>query len=118
MLKLYDASGSSSLASHVALEEAGAHYETQLINEDAGEHKTEADPRINPRGKVPALRLADGSVLVENIAIQTYIARKSPRSGAAAPSCRGRSARAGIDGFFCHCGSPSLLALLGAQPLH
>lgn len=81
MLTFYYAPGSSSMASHIALEEADAHYETQFINEDEGAHKTEGYLRINPRGKVPALRLADGSVLVENIAIQTYIARTHPTAG-------------------------------------
>ena len=81
MLTLYYAPGSSSMASHIALEEAGAHYETHFVNEDAGEHRTEAYLRVNPRGKVPALRLTDGSVLVENIAIQTYVARTHPEAG-------------------------------------
>ena len=75
MLTLYYAPGSSSMASHIVLEEAGAHYDTRFINEDAGEHRTEAYLQVNPRGKVPALRLTDGTVLVENVAIQTYIAR-------------------------------------------
>ena len=44
MMKLYYAPGSSSMASHLALEEAGARYETHLVNEDAGEHRTEAYP--------------------------------------------------------------------------
>ena len=55
-MKLYYAPGSSSMASHLALEEAGAHFETHLVNEEAGEHKTAAYLRVNPRGKVPALR--------------------------------------------------------------
>jgi glutathione S-transferase len=66
------------MASHIALEEAGARYQTRLVDEEAGEQRSEAYLRINPRGKVPALQLADGSVLVENIAIQTYIARTHP----------------------------------------
>ena len=69
MLMLYYAPASSSMASHIALEEAGARYEIRFVDEDAGEQRTEAYLRINPRGKVPALRLADGTVLVENIAI-------------------------------------------------
>ncbi len=80
MLTLYYAPGSSSMASHIALEEAGARYETRLVDEKAGEHRTEAYLRVNPRGKVPALRLADGSVLVENVAIQTYVARTYPEA--------------------------------------
>ncbi len=79
MLTLYYAPGSSSMAPHIALEEAAADYEARwFIDEDAGEQRSEAYLRINPRGKVPALRLADGTVLVENIAIQTYIARTHP----------------------------------------
>ncbi len=81
MLTLYYAPGSSSMASHIALEEAGARYDTRFVNEDAGEHRTEAYLRVNPRGKVPALRLPDGSVLVENVAIQTYVARTRPEAG-------------------------------------
>lgn len=75
MLTLYYAPGSSSIASHLALEEAGAEYQTHLVNEETGEHRMEAYLRVNPRGKMPALRLPDGTVLVENLAIQTYIAR-------------------------------------------
>ena len=78
MLTLYYAPGSSSMASHLVLEEAGVEYETRFVNEDAGEQRTEAYLRVNPRGKVPALRLADGTVLVENVAIQTYVARAHP----------------------------------------
>ena len=78
MLTHYCAPGSSSMASHLVLEEAGAAYETRSVDEDAGEQRTEAYPRVNPRGKVPALRLPDGSVLVENLAIQTYVARTAP----------------------------------------
>ena len=80
MLTLYYAPGSSSMAAHLVLEEAGAEYETRFVDEDAGEHRTEAYLRVNPRGKVPALRLADGTVLVENVAIQTYIARTHPEA--------------------------------------
>jgi glutathione S-transferase len=78
MLTLYYAPGSSSMASHIALEEAGADYSLNFVDEDAGEQRSEAYLRINPRGKVPALRLPDGTVLVENIAIQCYVARTHP----------------------------------------
>ena len=100
MLTLYYAPGSSSMASHIGLEEAGAHYDTRFVNEDAGEHRTEAYLRVNPRGKVPALRLADGSVLVENVAIQTYVARAHPAAGLLPTDAEGEARALSLMAFF------------------
>jgi glutathione S-transferase len=100
MLTLYYAPGSSSMASHIVLEEAGAHYETRVVNEDAGEHRTEAYLRVNPRGKVPALRLTDGTVLVENVAIQTYIARPHPEAGLLPTDPEGEAHALSLMAFF------------------
>jgi glutathione S-transferase len=63
------------MAPHIALEETGAPYEVIEIDEVGGEHLTEAYRKINPRSKVPTLKLDDGRVITENVAIQTYIAR-------------------------------------------
>jgi glutathione S-transferase len=92
MLTLYYAPGSSSMASHLVLEEAGAEYETRFVNEDAGEHRTEAYLRVNPRGKVPALRLADGSVLVENVASSATSPAPTRRRGCCPATPRARRA--------------------------
>ena len=100
MLTLYYAPGSSSMASHIALEEAGARYDTRFVNEDAGEHRTEAYLRVNPRGKVPALRLPDGSVLVENVAIQTYVARTRPEAGLLPDDPEGEARALSLMAFF------------------
>ena len=100
MLTLYYAPGSSSMASHIALEEAGARYDTRFVDEDAGEHRTEAYLRVNPRGKVPALRLADGSVLVENVAIQTYVARAHPEAGLLPADAGGEARALSLMAFF------------------
>jgi len=80
MMTLFYARGSSSLAAHIALEEAGATFATVRVDEAAGEQRGPAYLAINPRGKVPALRLADGTVLVENVAIQAYVARTHPEA--------------------------------------
>jgi glutathione S-transferase len=80
VLTLYYAPGSSSLASHIVLEEADANYEGILVNEDKGEQRSEAYLKINPRGKVPVLKLDDGTLITENVAIQTYIARTHPHA--------------------------------------
>lgn len=78
MLTLFYGAGACSMASHIALEESGAQYEVQPIQLAKGEQKAEPYLKINPQGKVPALRLDDGSVITENVAILTYIAKRFP----------------------------------------
>lgn len=80
MPTLYYSPGACSLASHQALEEAGAQYETKPVMLAKGEHMTEEYKKVNPRQKVPALKLDDGSVLTENVAILHYVARKHPQA--------------------------------------
>jgi len=78
MLTLYFSPGACSMASHIGLEESGAAYETKLVALPKGEQRTPEYLAINPRGKVPALKLEDGSVLTENTAILTYVAKRFP----------------------------------------
>lgn len=68
------------MAPHIALEETGDKYSAIRIDEVAGEHLTAAYRTINPHAKVPALKLDDGTVITENIAIQTFIARTHPEA--------------------------------------
>lgn len=77
MLTLYFSPGACSMASHIALEEAGAAYEERPTLLAKGEQRTDAYLRINPRGKVPAL-VADSHVITENTGILTYLARTFP----------------------------------------
>ena len=78
MLTLFYSPGACSMASHITLEEAGAQFEAKVISLAKGEQRTPEYLKINPRGKVPALRLYDGSVLTENTAILAYLARRFP----------------------------------------
>lgn len=78
MLTLYYSPGACSLASHIGLEESGAPYEAKPIALAKGEQKTPEYLAINPRGKVPALRLDDGTILTENTAILSYLAKRFP----------------------------------------
>ena len=78
MLTLYFCPGACSTASHVALEETRAPYVEKPIMLPKGEQKTPEYLKINPRGKVPALDV-DGTILTENTAILTYLAKKFPR---------------------------------------
>ena len=76
MLTLYYAPGACSMASHIVLEEAGDKYEAKKVDLAGGEQRTEAYLKINPQGRVPALRLDDGESLTENTAILPYLGKR------------------------------------------
>src|ERR1700758_625492 len=76
MLTLFYAPGACSLASHIVLEESGEKYEPKKVDLAGGEQRTEAYLKINPRGRVPALRLDSGEMLTENTAILPYLGRR------------------------------------------
>lgn len=82
MLELYFASDTCALASMIALEEAGASYETHKIDFAAATQKAPEFLAVNPKGRVPALVTADG-VLTETPAILVYIAQTFPDAGLA-----------------------------------
>ena len=79
MLKFYYASGSCALASHIALEEAGAEYEAVRISFAANEQRKPDYLAINPKGRVPAL-VTDRGVLTETPAILAYVAQSFPQA--------------------------------------
>jgi glutathione S-transferase len=74
MLTLYYATNSCALASHIALEEAGADYETRWIDFGAAEQTKPDYLKINPKARVPSLATERG-ILTENPAILAYIAQ-------------------------------------------
>ncbi len=84
MYHLYFSPGACSVAPHIVLEEIGRPYTTELRRVDLAskaEHITDpAYLKINPKGRVPALRTTDG-VLTEAPAILLYLARKHPEAG-------------------------------------
>ena len=69
MLTLYYGPGACSMASHIVLEESGEKYEGRKVNLAQGEQRSPEYLKVNPHGKVPALRLDNGEVLTENAAI-------------------------------------------------
>jgi glutathione S-transferase len=77
MLTLFYAKGACSLASHIALEEAGAEFELQRLDLKAGDQRKPEFLAVNPKGRVPAL-LTDRGVLSENPAVLGYIAQTFP----------------------------------------
>ena len=79
MMQFYFAPGSVSLASHIALEEAGAEYEAVLMDGRVRMERGQEYLAINPKGRVPALVTARG-VLTETIAILAWIATEYPEA--------------------------------------
>ena len=73
-MKLYYSPGACSLASHIALNEAGVDYTAEKVDIRAKRTESGADfAAINPRGAVPALDLGDGEVLTEGVAIMQHV---------------------------------------------
>jgi glutathione S-transferase len=82
MLKLFYAVGSCALASHIALEEAGAEYEAVRLDFAAGDQRKPEYLKINPKGRVPAL-ITDSGILTETPAILAYVAQVFPKAALA-----------------------------------
>jgi len=70
------------LASHIALEEAGADYEARRVDFSTAEQTKPDYLAVNPKGRVPALLTGRG-VVTETPAILTYIAETHPAANLA-----------------------------------
>ena len=79
MIKLFYAPHTCSLASHIALENAGAEYTTVRIDFAAEEQRKPQYLAVNPKGRVPALATGDG-ILTETPAILAFIAQSFPQA--------------------------------------
>jgi glutathione S-transferase len=79
MLKLFYSPDSCALASHIALRDAGATYQTVRLDFRANEQRQPAYLAINPKGRVPAL-VTDKGVLTETPAILAFIAQSFPNA--------------------------------------
>jgi glutathione S-transferase len=79
MITFYFSPGSSSLATHIALNETGAPFEARPLTLQKGT-RTPDFLKINPNGKVPTL-VVDGTILTEVAATLFYLARTYPQAG-------------------------------------
>ncbi|HLY78508.1 MAG TPA: glutathione S-transferase family protein [Caulobacteraceae bacterium] len=79
MLKLYYAPNTCALATHIALEEAGADYATQRLSFAANEQRGPEYLAINPKARVPALE-TDRGVLTETPAMLAFVAQTFPQA--------------------------------------
>jgi len=78
-MKLYVAPGACSLAPHIALRETGVRFDLAIVDlQNKRVDDGSSFAALNPKGYVPALRLDDGQVLTENVAVLLYIADRYP----------------------------------------
>ena len=64
------------MAPHIVLEEGGEKNEKKRMDLSKGEQKTPEYMKIHPLGRVPALKLDDGSPLTENTAILPFLGKR------------------------------------------
>lgn len=75
--KLYYTPTSCGAASFITATLGGLDFDSETV--DLGSHKTQSGAdfyAVNPKGNVPTLAFADGSILNENVASLTYLADK------------------------------------------
>ena len=73
MMTLYYAAHTCALATHIALQEAGADYTTARIDFATNEQRSPAYLAINPKGRVPAL-VTERGILTETPAMLAFMA--------------------------------------------
>ena len=78
-MKLFATPGTISVAVAIALEEAGVDHALHMVDFATDAQRTEAYLQINPKGRVPALALDDGTVLTETGALLDFVAAHDPR---------------------------------------
>jgi glutathione S-transferase len=79
LFTLYYAPHTCALASHIALEDAGAKYELKRIDFGKAEQQSPAYLEVNPKGRVPAMTTTRG-ILTETPAMLAYIAQSFPQA--------------------------------------
>jgi glutathione S-transferase len=79
MLRLYYAPGTCALATHIALEEAGAAYEAVLVDFGSQSQRSPEYLAVNPKGRVPALVTETGT-LTETPALLCFVAQRFPEA--------------------------------------
>lgn len=82
MIDFYFSPGSCALASHIALEEAGAEYNAHRVDFSQNQQQSADYLKINPKGRVPAL-ITDKGILTETPAALVYIAQTHPAANLA-----------------------------------
>src|SRR5258708_36665123 len=79
MFKLYYAPGTCALASHIALEEAGAPYTTERLDFKSNQQSSPEYLKLNPKGRVPTL-VTDHGILTETPAMLAFTPQSFPKA--------------------------------------
>ncbi|NNE50782.1 MAG: glutathione S-transferase family protein [Sulfitobacter sp.] len=79
-MKLYYAPGTISIAVAIGLEEAGISYDPIKVDFASAQQTKPEYLATNPKGRVPALVLEDGTILTETGALLDYIAALKPEA--------------------------------------
>ena len=82
---LYGCKGSGAFCVEAALAESGTPYEFQNISLKDNEQISPVYLAINPSGKIPALKLPDGQIVTETLALLLTVAERNPRAGLLPP---------------------------------
>jgi glutathione S-transferase len=79
MMKLYYATGTCALATHIALIDAGASYEAIRLSFATEDQRMPDYISLNPKARVPTL-VTDEGILTETPALLAYVAQKFPQA--------------------------------------
>jgi len=78
-LTLYYIPGYCSLSPHIILKETGLDYKLVKVDQSTGKLESGEDwSQLNPKGYVPALKLANGRILTEGTAVTQYLVDQKP----------------------------------------
>ncbi len=77
---IYGDLGSGAFSAEAALAEAGAPYDFHVISLEKNEQRKPEFLAINPSGKMPAVRLPEGQILTESLAILLTVADHFPNA--------------------------------------
>ncbi len=80
MFIIFGDKGSGAFSAEAALAEAGAPYEFKTISLEKNEQRSPEFLAINPSGKMPAVRLPEGQILTESLAILLTVADHFPNA--------------------------------------
>ena len=80
MFIIFGDRGSGAFSAEAALAEVGAPYEFKTISLEKNEQRSPEFLAINPSGKMPAVRLPEGQILTESLAILLTLADHFPNA--------------------------------------